>query len=102
MDGRFVVAFVALTIMAEINRELGKPHNYTDLRRKPIPAHYYSFRDIINLTTGITMNYGYLSEKFWLNGVHSDIERICLACGLPHAYEQVPAFITDPGDLCMT
>ena len=93
LDGRFVVAFVALTIISELTRQLGQPRELPDRRCKPLRAHTYSVSDVINRTSGIALNYGIKDDRFWLTGVYKDLPRICAACGTADVYERVPPFI---------
>lgn len=100
MEGRFPVAFVALTIISEINRELARPRTFTDGRKKTLPGHTYSWLDVVNKTRSITLSYGLMSKKFWLgNHPKKELPKICLACGTKDAYALPLPFIGNPMDL---
>ena len=43
MEGRFVVAFVALSILAELKSQLAKERVFEDGRKKPIKPHTFTF-----------------------------------------------------------
>ena len=100
MEGRCPVAFVALAIQSELNRQLAKRRDFPDKRKKPIHPNTYSLEDVMTKTRSIELAYDARTRKYRLNGVpRLCIDRICEACGTPGAYEHLPAYITNPMDL---
>ena len=55
MEGRFVVAFVALSIIAELKNQLGRARTFRDKRKKKIAPPEYSVADLIDMTAWITI-----------------------------------------------
>ena len=94
MEGRFVVAFVALSILAELKSQLAKERPFEDKRKKPIPGKAYSVTDIIEITAGTTINYGQKTKKHWVGGTLKELKRVCVASGFDeNLYDHVPAYI---------
>ncbi len=94
MEGRYVIAFTALSIMAWLENELKKERLLADRRKKKIAAGEYSIADITDLTQGITINYEVNSGKHWIGGKYEDPSRLAAACGLPeNLYDRKPGYI---------
>ncbi len=91
MEGRFVIAFTALSIIAWLENELKKERHLADRRKKKIAAGEYSIADVTDLTQGITINYEVNSGKCWIGGKIEDPSRLAAACGLPEdLYDRKP------------
>lgn len=100
MEGRFVVAFVALSIIAELKNQLGKARAFRDKRKKKIAPHEYSVADVIDMTAGITINHAVRTGKSWVSGKLSDVSRISVACGFDETlYDREPEYIESMDDL---
>ena len=100
MEGRFVVAFVALSIIAELKFQLGQARVFKDKRKKKIAPHEYSVADVIDLTAGITINHAVRTGKSWISGKLNDIARISVACGFSETlYDKVPNYIESISDI---
>lgn len=94
MEGRFVIAFTALSIIAWLENELKKERHLSDRRKKKIAAGEYSIADVTDLTQGITINYEVNSGKCWIGGKIEDPSRLAAACGLPeNLYDRKPDYI---------
>ena len=95
MEGRFVVAFVALTIISALNFQLAKERP-AEGHRKTIHAHAYNLRGLVNKLQAVTVTYGTKTQDMWLEGVpKKEIERICRACGTEDAYTAPPDYIQE-------
>lgn len=79
MEGRFVVAFVALSILAELKHQLSKRRTFEDKRKKDIPEKAYSVSDVLDITAGTTINYGVRTKQHWTGGT-----AILFACYIFH------------------
>lgn len=100
MEGRFVVAFVALSIIAELKFQLGKARVFKDRRKKKITPHEYSVADVIDMTAGITINHAVRTCKSWISGKLNDIARLSVACGFSETlYDKVPDYIESISDI---
>ena len=99
MNGRFVVAFVALIIMSAVLKQLEQERVFEDHRKKSIQSRFYSFSDVIEITRPVSINYAVFTNKVWITGVKKETNRLCIACGTPGVYESKPDFITNLIDL---
>ena len=77
MEGRFVVAFVALSILAELKHQLSKRRTFEDKKKKDIPEKAYSVSDVLDITAGTTINYGVRTKQHWTG---------CTACFISLLY----------------
>ena len=94
MEGRFVVAFVALSILAELKHQLSKRRTFEDKRKKDIPEKAYSVSDVLDITAGTTINYGVRTKRHWTGGLLKEHKRLCVACGFDEdLYDQKPAYL---------
>ena len=94
MEGRSIIAFTALSIIAQLENELKKERHLADRRKQKIAAGEYSIADVQDLTQGITINYEVNSGKLWIGGKLEDISRLAAACGLPeNLYDRKPDYI---------
>lgn len=100
MQGRFVVAFVTLAILTELNRQLGTEKAFPDGRRKTIPRHAYSLTDVLDYTHTITADYAMNTEESWCLGQTAGTARLCEACGTPGVYDGLPRYLTTAADIC--
>ena len=100
MEGRFLVAFTAQTILAELKNELGKEHGFDDKRKKPLKPHTFSVSDVIDITGGIVIFYDEGARKYWITGPSGELGRLCIALGLsPDFYDGKPRYLESPEDL---
>ena len=100
MEGRFVVAFVALSIIAELKFQLGKARVFKDRRKKKIAPHEYSVADVIDMTAGITVNHAVRTGKSWISGKLSNVLRLSVACGFTETlYDREPDYIESISDI---
>lgn len=94
MEGRFVVAFVALSILAELKYQLSKRRTFEDRRKKDILERAYSVADVLDITAGTTINYGDMTKQHWTGGLLKEHRRLCVACGFDEdLYDQKPAYL---------
>ena len=94
MEGRFVVAFVALSILAELKSQLAKRRTFKDKRKKPIPERAYSVADVLDITAGTTINYGVKTKEYWIGGMLKEHKRVCIAAGFDeNLYDQKPVYL---------
>ncbi len=100
MEGRFLVAFTAQTILAELKNELGKEHMFDDKRKKPLKPHTFSVSDVIDITGGIVIFYDEGARKFQATWPSGELGRLCIALGLsPDFYAEKPGYLESPDDL---
>ncbi len=100
MEGRFVVAFVCLTILAELKYQLSLERTFEDKRRKTIAPHSYSVTDILDITRGSTISYAHKTKEVWTSGVLKEVSRLAVACGMQeNLYMQRPEYLTSMSDL---
>ena len=101
MEGRFVVAFVALSILAELKSQLAKERVFEDGRKKPIKPHTFSVPDVIDITRAIAIHYAVKSRRFWASGLTKEVSRLCIACGVDkNFYTGQPAYIKSLTSIC--
>lgn len=100
MEGRFVVAFVCMVILAELKSHLKNGHEFSDRRKKAIKPCEYSVQDVIDLTQGIVAVHGVSSNHTWVAGQLKEVKRLLVACGLEeNLYDTLPSYITSPAFL---
>lgn len=94
MEGRFVVAFIALIILQELKFQLSRERTFDDKRRKVIKAHTYTVTDVLDITRGITINFSQKSNNYWMGGLLKEVKQLCVACGVDqNLYSSVPSYI---------
>ncbi len=100
MEGRFLVAFTAQTILAELKNELGKERVFDDKRKKPMKPNTFSVSDVIDITSGVVIAYDESARKYWISGQSEELARLCIASGLSSDfYAGKPGYLESPDDL---
>ena len=94
LQGRFIIGFISLIILAELKLQLSQERIFSDKRKKAISPHAYSVTDVIDITRGITLQYAQKTNQYWIGGVLKEVVRLCAACGLDNdLYEKKPEYI---------
>ncbi|MBQ8708307.1 MAG: hypothetical protein IJ523_09500 [Succinivibrionaceae bacterium] len=100
LEGRFVVAFVCMTILAELESHLKREHTLPDRRKKPVKPCEYTVQDVLDITRGINVSYEAKSKRSWVLGQLKETKRLLVACGLEDdLYDTMPSYITSLASL---
>ena len=102
MEGRFVIGFIVLCILAELNLRLSLPREFKDGFSKPLKPHTFSVSDVVAMTSGITLEYGVQTNAFDISGKFSDVDVLCMACGTEGVYNQIPTYLGNPIEMGMS